>query len=442
MKLVSILTIIIAILFSNGISNVNNNNVQDYVNSDPASVCEFIDDNFNKFVDEYNNMASKEKLEIWDAKFIENQFEIDINECGKEYKGIFLDFDADNGYAIIGNDYTFLDFVTDGVSPYEGIETDKYYFSTASGYMYYKDNICFGVNESNNADSSYIYDNITGQSYNGQEEGEIGCGKIKDPYLYVNDKYGSGWVLSSSRSLDMIGYTQDELTCYLENEIEDDLCNVYTEANCWVVSAYNVLQYMADNYWTRMPKNYKYSLYYPSISEPRIYSLYYDSNGNNKTKLLRYNNNSQSVYQTHLKRNVFSFPKLYNETREFVNSKFGKINDGSIWNTSTIIESMANKYGYHVNSVEYVAWVAHADSATKKIDQGYPLLWSTLNGTYDSHTMAVCGYNYYSRTSGWWIFKTTKYKLFYAIKDGHATETRYYDMSGHVGFSAIIALEF
>ena len=103
MKLVSILTIIIAILFSNGISNVNNNNVQDYVNSDPASVCEFIDDNFNKFVDEYNNMASKEKLEIWDAKFIENQFEIDINECGKEYKGIFLDFDADNGYAIIGN---------------------------------------------------------------------------------------------------------------------------------------------------------------------------------------------------------------------------------------------------------------------------------------------------------------------------------------------------
>ena len=135
------------------------------------------------------------------------------------------------------------------------------------------------------------------------------------------------------------------------------------------------------------------------------------------------------------------FPKLYTTVRKHVNSKYKKIESGSIFNTSEIIEYTAKYYGYKVNAKEHVAWGIYADTATRKIDSGYPLLWSTSSGTYNSHTMAVCGYKYYSKTSGWWIFKVTNYKLFYELRDGHSTAPRFFDISGHVGFSAIISLE-
>lgn len=35
----------------------------------------------------------------------------------------------------------------------------------------------------------------------------------------------------------------------------------------------------------------------------------------------------------------------------------------------------------------------------------------------------------------------TSYKLFYELRDGHSTDPRFYDISGHVGFSAIIYLD-
>lgn len=88
-----------------------------------------------------------------------------------------------------------------------------------------------------------------------------------------------------------------------------------------------------------------------------------------------------------------------------------------------------------------VFWGLYADKGIKKLDNNYPLLWSTSSGTYGSHTMAVCGYKYYSKTSGWWIFKVTSYKLFYELRDGHSTDPRFYDILGHVGFSSIISLD-
>ena len=71
---------------------------------------------------------------------------------------------------------------------------------------------------------------------------------------------------------------------------------------------------------------------------------------------------------------------------------------------------------------------------------GLPLLWSTSSGTYGSHTMAVCGFKYYSKTTSWWTFSSTNYVLFYELRDGHSTQPRFFDMTGHYGFAAIINL--
>lgn len=35
----------------------------------------------------------------------------------------------------------------------------------------------------------------------------------------------------------------------------------------------------------------------------------------------------------------------------------------------------------------------------------------------------------------------SSYKLFYGLRDGHSADPRFYDISGHVGFSAIISLD-
>lgn len=56
--------------------------------------------------------------------------------------------------------------------------------------------------------------------------------------------------------------------------------------------------------------------------------------------------------------------------------------------------------------------------------------------------MAVCGYRFYTKTTGWWIFKTKETKALFEIKDGWSEDSRFYDVSGHTGFSAIATLEF
>lgn len=147
-----ILSIIIAMLNSLGITNVNESNIEDYVSSDCVSVADFIEDNFENFVDEYNLAAD----DSWDASYIENRFSITIDECGSVYDGIFMDFDNDNGYAVIGNDYELLDFITYGASPYENILSEEYYFSSITGYYYLYGEDYLSVNADNNTGEDFF----------------------------------------------------------------------------------------------------------------------------------------------------------------------------------------------------------------------------------------------------------------------------------------------
>ena len=435
----SIVGLLIAVLNATGTIGVNEDNIEKYLANDSISVSNFIEQNFDTFVLKYNDSTD----EKWEASYIENRFMISINECGNEYQGVFLDFDLDHGYAVVGNDYNFLDFVTNGVSPYKDIESTSYYFSSTKGYYYLKDDHYVSVNDDDNANESFFYENIATKHYDGQEDKVTGCGKINDTDKYVKSRYGAGWTLGRNKSLPMVGYKQWNLSCYRKHYIENDTLSKTTksEGNCWVISAYNVLQYMADKHLTNMPHNSYSTTYTPEIEEPNIYSQYYDKNGNNKSKLLYYNNNKSSVNEYFLVEKTRNFPKLYTMVRKHVDKKHGHINSGSIFETSEIIEYIAHYYNHKINAKEHVCWGFYMDKGTKKIDKNYPLLWSTSSGTYGLHTMAVCGYKYYSKTSGWWIFKVTKHVLFYELRDGHNDKPRFFDMSGHIGFSAIISLD-
>lgn len=435
----SVVCILVSMLSNLGVSNVNEQNLNKYIAPNCVAVADFIEDNFASFVDEYNSATN----DNWKASSIEKRHEIVIDECGDVYEGVFVDFNDDYGYAVVVDNYELLDFTISGSSPFKGIDSEKYFYSSVTGYFYLSGGNYLSVSDNNNTDESFIYDNINAKHYDGQEETAKGCGKIENTDKYIKSRYGSGWKLDRNISLEMRGYTQYELSCYIENRIQNECHYTYSEGNCWVVSAYNVLQYLADTKWnnSNIPKSKTTINYNPAISEPNIYLNYFDSKGNNKSNKLYYNDNKEYIHQYTLN-NTMIFPKLYCDIRKFVNDKYKQINNGgSIFQTSTIIESIAKQYNINVNAKEHVFWGYYLETGTKQIDKGIPLLWSTSNDTYGSHTMAVCGYKRYSKKVGWWIFKVTQYKLFYELRDGHTSDPRFYDMTGHLGFSAIISVE-
>lgn len=153
--------------------------------------------------------------------------------------------------------------------------------------------------------------------------------------------------------------------------------------------------------------------------------------------MLTYNNGNNTIRKNVVKSNI-DFPELYVVVRKFVDNEYAKTDSGTIYQTSKIIESVAELYNYKLNAKEHISWGSYVDTGTIELSNGLPLLWSTSSGTYGSHTMAVCGFQYYSKTTSWWTFSSTNYVLFYELRDGHSTQPRFFDMTGHYGFAAII----
>ena len=94
---------IMAILLSQQLNSVIlENDVKNYIDPNPISTSEYIENNLNKIVTEFNKVS----LEKWNATYIENKIKV-IDTINKiEYA--FLDFDR---YSILFNGGTFGTFV-------------------------------------------------------------------------------------------------------------------------------------------------------------------------------------------------------------------------------------------------------------------------------------------------------------------------------------------
>lgn len=121
------------------------------------------------------------------------------------------------GYITIGCDYEIFDIQVKGNQPFFDYLGYDYFFSTSTGYSYFdtKINDWSSINKDNNSDQNdWKNIDLSQGSYKGQEAGQTGNGKIADIKEYVLDKYGSGYSLVSSRSLDMNLYLQYDLSIY------------------------------------------------------------------------------------------------------------------------------------------------------------------------------------------------------------------------------------
>jgi len=183
---------------------------------DCYSVYAFINDNFDLFVEKYNE--ENESDEKWTAEGIDGAFPITVKSTEDEQYALLLDFSKDDGYAILGDDYLMFDFQISGESPFIGIEADELFFSVFGEYYYRIEGDYFSVNDEKNSSEDYWLNAEQGRTYDGQESGQTGCGCIKDPDKYVKDKYGSAWSLDRSNSLPMEGFKQGDLSCYQSHE--------------------------------------------------------------------------------------------------------------------------------------------------------------------------------------------------------------------------------
>lgn len=458
---------------------------------DCESVANYIEEHLVDFVSEYNAIMLEEKAinesdenyvgdeddeggeddegnlyndRVWEATSVEARINVKIfddeeddeeeGDDGCGYDGILLDLDDENGYILVGNDYTLLDIEMFKESPFYEIDSDMYAFSVFGGYMYYdyvvEDYV--SVNPENNSDESDWNEIALSKQYDGQDDYGKGCGGIKDPDIYMKARYGSIWKPSGGKSLPMHGFDQWDLSCYHNPIIENDQFDYRyrSEGNCWVISAYHVLQYLADKHWHNMPSHDIYPRdkygyieeYDPRIEEPNIYTIFFDSDRNPKTQELYYNNGQKcinewvEIYTTH------EFPQLYIDVRKHVDSEYKKINGGYEKETLEIIRYIAQQYGYDVQGRVCVPWNSNIIVAEKELDKGHPLIWTTTkDSTYKNHSMAVCGYKHYVKVTRIWFFSFKTCKTLFELRDGWRTAPRFFDISGYRGKGEFIFLK-
>lgn len=446
----SIVFLLLNMFFQNGQGTKDDFKVASSEKISSFEVANFINNNFDDFVSNYNEYCNAK----WNATYIEKMFEITISDCGKMLDGFFLDFDSKNGYAVVADNFTIYDISIAGESPFLNIESNKYEYISSKGYYYLQGEKYLSVEPVNDQTISEFEHTFYGKHYKGQGSDSVGCGDIINPDAYVQDKYGNGWLLEDHKSLSMTGYSQYNLSCYIENRIEKDkttgadTVRQISEGNCWFISAYNVLKYLAGSHLLKMMNaSAKVMNYNPAVEEPNLYSKYFDANGNNKTKKLYYDNKTKYVYQHVLRPEkqyspnyIYNYDEIYVQIRHLADTKFKKVDGGTISESCSVIERIAEKYGYNIDAVEDFIWGEMINNVVSSINNYIPSLWSTSCNTYGSHTMAVCGYRHYTKTTGWWIFQQKETKTFFEIRDGWTTDPRYFDVSDYIGFAAIATI--
>ena len=184
-----ITSILVSMLSGMGISGVNESNIQYHVAPDCVSTSDFIENNFQTFVSSYNESVEDSNLFL-NATYVESKKS--VTNLDDNSQAIYLDFNDDNGYALIGNNYLILDFAITGDLYYlkdvDNIlftQTDGFVYETEFGYARYDfkyptekdlENVEFG--------GSF-------RKYKGQKK--LGSGQIEKPNDYIKDRYGSDY---------------------------------------------------------------------------------------------------------------------------------------------------------------------------------------------------------------------------------------------------------
>ncbi len=397
-------------------------------NSISATV--FLERHLDDFVKAFND-SRKEDEGIFSCKYVENKYTVFLERDNRVDKATLLDFNGENGYTLITDNYELLDFSTNGEPPFKGIIADKYYFSPHGGFYYEINGAKFTIDPVINSE---VIDStsLERKHYNGQKDGSTGFGSIEAPDTYIKDCYGDSYKLVGSKSLPITRFSQMTLSCYLEVKEKGSSIITYSEGNCGLVAAYHVLQCFQKTKWSNLPAVERTTLYDPYLYETDIYLKKFDITGKPKQDNVR--KQDDSILE--------SWPLLYKEARMCCVQKFGKYDGLTVNQTSAIIENVAKDYNRTVDAREDVMYKFSLENGIDRLKKNEPLAFSTLGDeTYGNHTVAVCGFRRYQGKKMVWIFEQTETIILYELADGHETRKVYYDMSATSTLGSLVFID-
>ena len=398
----SIIALLIAVLNSVGIVGVNENNIGYYVEPDCVAVADFIEENLDKFVTEF----SKESEDEWLATSVEDRKQVIDIDSNEEYT--YLDFDGDNGYAIIGNEYDFKDFTYKGDLEYTK-EPNILYWSSYDGFVY-KDG-----EEYLRCGTQYLTEEELKEyvfNYDGQLGDDAGIGVIKSGSdaienidKYLEDRYGGKWTYDEKNSKSLTNYKDVYQADYA----------VYDggEGNCTLSAFYGIFRYLRDN------KNF---------SGLPNYEVYVDT--------------SKDSFGKNLKKRNVQIPKIYEQIRACA-IEYDYTTSSNFWTSANMAQwgndALANM-GYKSNWYKtyakmYLLW-SFRGQVVSNINAGYPVMWNQARGNYGNHSMVVKGYKTYTKTRKIWFIKWTEEKHFMEMNDNWRNKkcsTTYIDYEGYSG---------
>ena len=422
--------------------DINESNIGDYVDPDCNSVADFITQNIETFINEYNNSVYEERdneennfdddeendidyeNRISYATFVEDRKPV-INVTDNT-EAVYLDFDGENGYAVIGNNYTMLTFSSTGDLEYLK-ELDTILFSEDDGFVY-ETEYGYARYDFEYPDEGYWSEIRFGKFYNGQyrDYGE-GSGFIIDPSKYIKSRYGSGYTAMPLKELK--GYTnvyqRDYSIYYLLSS-----SSIKYEGNCTLSAMCGIMQYLRDH------KNMSLIPHNTVTVNPANDSFY--------TKFLN---------KGYLASNS-TVPQIYADIRREPIS-YGYDRESTAWvsfNMDNIYDNVMYNYGYSKHKSTMVILWSFESQVKKEIDAGYPTMWNTGRGQYGAHSMVVKGYQQFYKQHKIWFIKWKEYKNLMLLNDNwivtddhnNMVSDRYFDLDAygwnlfHEGFGTFL----
>ena len=364
---------------------------------------EFIEENFSQVISEYNIAHSEEDV-LCAATSIEGSTQIYITDLGKY--GIYLDFDNDNGYLLVTENYHLYEFEPVGDLSYLK-NVDFAYYSSFDGFMYLdsatgvlerydyvdKSNELFGsgdlisgsVAEENELTGAHGHD-TNGHIYNIDEYVAYYYPEYEYVGRYMSTAYQ--WVYQSDTSV--------------YNHLTSE--GNFTEGNCVINATYSMMNdWYRRNRFSWLPSgtvNFNSSL----TSDP-LYS--------------RYGTNTYDGWYARGSSALSAMPSLYMELRSYAIT-YGYLPDQGMQASYIIdmVERVGSTRGYTLNMLKSSSFNDDIKYALNT-NQACVLVVAGSN-VYGNHAMGLYGYVEYEHTTGWWIFSKTETKYFYVVDDGHS----------------------
>lgn len=363
------------------------------IDGESENVSNFIESHFSTFVDEYN-MSSENN---WQATSIEDRKSVIDIDTEEEY--IYLDFNEDNGYAIVGNDYNLVDFSTTGDLSYTK-EVDTLYWSSYDGFVYIEEEEYLRYN------ANYLTEdelNDYAFKYDGKVESyENWSDVIKDIPVYLTSRYGGDWYIDNKNS--------KTLTNYVDVYQKDNAIYDGSEGNCTLSAYFGIFQYLRDN------KNFK----------------------NLPTGKVKVNVSDDTFGKGHKAEND-EVDAIYAKIRESA-MDYNYTTESDTWTSINMArwgnEALASM-GYSSRWFRHYIYMCltwtFRSQVVKNINDGYPVMWNQARGNYSNHSMVVKGYKTYKKDHRFWFIKWSESKHFIMMNDNwkETPETTYIDFDGY-----------